>query len=185
MAARIFLIGMPGSGKSTLGSELANLLGWQWLDTDLEVERANGMEVAEIFASRGEAGFRYEEERVLGKAAATMEPIVISVGGGAVADPFSRRRMADSGTVVWLRAANETLLSRLNAKEVDARPLLVGNLEAAVGRLSTFRMPLYNALSDLTVDVDGLSEKEVLEVLLEQLEKFGITAKDKRDNWDA
>ncbi len=176
---------MPGSGKSVVGEKLANRLGWQFLDTDVEIETLLGMKVSEIFEDRGEAGFRAEESRVLGRAAASMQPCVVAVGGGAVLDPVSRKRLAESGSVVWLKASPEVLYSRLGDNAQNLRPLLKGDVLAVLERIEAFRRPMYTALSDLTVDVDSFSEGEAVEAILSQLAPLGILSASERNQPDS
>ena len=125
---------MMGAGKSTVGPALAERLGWSYLDSDDQVERATGETVAEIFAGRGEAAFRIEEKRALKRAATTDEPAVVSVAGGAVLDPDNRALLRRAGLVVWLRADVGVLARRVGAG--IGRPLLGDDPPAALRRSS-------------------------------------------------
>ncbi len=164
MASRVLLIGMMGSGKSTVGSLLARRLGWRYLDSDAEVERSTGQTVPDIFSSRGEAAFRAEESRVLAQALTTDTSVVVSVAGGAVLDPDNRRKLKEGGVIVWLRARPATLAKRVG--DGAGRPLLGDDPAAALRRLDAVRRPVYAELAQLTVDVDGLSAQEVVERIL-------------------
>ncbi|HET9444488.1 MAG TPA: shikimate kinase, partial [Acidimicrobiales bacterium] len=104
MADHVLLVGMMGSGKTTVGRRLARELGWDYLDSDEQVCRRTGRTVREIFEADGEAAFRAEEKRALAEAAGAGRPTVISVAGGAVLDPDNRRILSEAGTVVWLDA---------------------------------------------------------------------------------
>src|SRR5688572_26555397 len=109
----ILLIGMMGSGKTTVGSRLAHRLRRPLLDSDREIQRRTGKTVPEIFEAEGEAAFRREERAVLADGVATTEPAVISVAGGAVLNPDNQECIRNGGTVIWLRASVDTLARRV------------------------------------------------------------------------
>jgi shikimate kinase len=163
----VVLVGMMGSGKSTVGPIVAARLGRRYADTDAEVEKAAGSTVAELFERKCERHFREEESRVLEEVLSGAAPAVVSVGGGAVLDRSNRKKMAESGTVVWLRATPATLVERLSAQQAAARPLLAGDPEGAIARLEGERRPLYQEVADVVVDVDYLSADEVAAAVLE------------------
>jgi len=156
----IWLMGMMGAGKSSVGRVLAARLVRTFIDTDVEIERAAGCSVAEIFASEGEPAFR-QRERAAAEVCAASEAVV-ALGGGAVAEPEIARIVGASGTSVYLRARPETLLDRVG--EAEARPLLAG-LDAA-GRLVQLRElllarePAYSRARE-RVDTDDRSVDEV------------------------
>ncbi|MCC6641221.1 MAG: shikimate kinase [Deltaproteobacteria bacterium] len=116
----VWLVGMMGSGKTSVGRRLAARLGRRFVDTDQETERAAGVSVRQIFAREGEAGFRARERAAIEAVAGS--GAVVSLGGGAVAQPGVAERLAATGTVVYLRARPETLLHRVG--EARTRPLL-------------------------------------------------------------
>jgi shikimate kinase len=157
----VLLIGMMGVGKTTTGRLLAQRLGWPYLDSDAQVMRKTGKSVPEIFAADGEAAFRAEEKRALREAVAAGPSVVVSVAGGAVLDPDNRALIAESGTVVWLRAAVATMERRVGAGA--GRPLLGDDPGAALARLYPERRPLYEALADVVVDVDDLTPAEIVD----------------------
>jgi shikimate kinase len=163
----IFLVGMMGVGKTTVGRMLAQRLGRPYFDSDAQVMRATGKSVPEIFESEGEAAFRAEEKRALREAVSSEAPAVISVAGGAVLDPDNRELLAASGTVVWLRASVETLAARVG--QGAGRPLLGDDPGAALARLYPERRPLYEALADVVVDVDDARPVEVVDKILAAL----------------
>ncbi len=119
---RIYLTGFMGSGKSTVGQILANVLGYRFIDLDEEIARREGLSVGELFKVRGEAYFREQERRVLAETFA-MEQVVVATGGGTLAHPENMRRALEQGTVVYLMLEEEDLLYRL--KRIRNRPLLL------------------------------------------------------------
>lgn len=165
MTDRLALIGMMGSGKSATAAVLATRLGWSLVDTDADVVRRTGTEIADLFALQGEEAFRAEESQVLSDALHRSTSVVVATGGGAVLDPASRDLLAHQAQVVWLRASTETLAERL--ADTDDRPLLAGGVSRALSRLDAERRPLYESTADWTVDVDGLSIDEVVDRVLE------------------
>jgi shikimate kinase len=173
VTSRVLLIGMMGSGKSTVGRVLGARLGWSYLDSDAEIVRSTGQTVPEIFAERGEAGFRAEEARVLAEATTSLGPAVIAVAGGAVLDPDNRRRIKAAGLVVWLRAEVAVLAERVGSG--TGRPLLGHDPAAALARLYAERRDVYAALADLTVDVDGQRPGQVADQIVTSLYAHGIT----------
>jgi shikimate kinase len=100
MVDRLILVGMMGAGKTTVGNELAQRLGWEYLDSDAQVMADTGRTVPELFVEQGEAAFRAEEERVLTEALSGDRPVVVSAAGGVVLSPANRALLARSGTVV-------------------------------------------------------------------------------------
>ncbi|SPF33193.1 Shikimate kinase [Candidatus Sulfopaludibacter sp. SbA4] len=101
----IYVVGFMASGKSTVGRHLAHRLGWSFFDTDEEIESAEGMTIAEIFAERGEAEFRRIETGIILQHFRWIErgrPSVLALGGGAFAEQGNRQLLADNGIAVWL-----------------------------------------------------------------------------------
>ena len=155
---RLLLIGMMGSGKTTVGRLAAERLGWPHLDSDAEVEAATGKSVPEIFVNQGEPAFRAAETAALVRALG-VEPVVVSVAGGAVLDTGNRRLIREGGTVVWLRAEVDTLTDRIG--DGAGRPLLDGDTERALAELDAVRRLLYTQLADAVVDVDDMTPEQV------------------------
>jgi shikimate kinase len=163
----VFLVGMMGAGKTTVGRQLADRLGWPHCDSDEMVKRATGRTVPEIFAEQGESAFRAEESRVLVEAAASEGPAVVSVAGGAVLDPDNRATLRRAGTVVWLRADVAVLVGRVGSGR--GRPLLQDDPEGTLRRLDAERRPLYAEVADIAVDVDGLRPDDVVDRIMAAL----------------
>jgi shikimate kinase len=165
-ANRLLLVGMMGSGKTTVGELVAGRLGWPYLDSDAEVEEATGKTVPEIFGEQGEPAFRAAETQALRRALG-VEPVVVSVAGGAVLDAGNRRMLRDGGTVVWLRAQVATLTERVG--DGHGRPLLDGDPARALGELDAARRPLYEDVADAVVDVDDRTPEKVADAVLDVL----------------
>ena len=151
----ILLVGMPGTGKSTIGSLLAAHLGLPFHDSDAMIEAGLGQSVAEIFTRHGEACFRHEEKALLADLMAG-PPAVIAAGGGAFLDPETRALAAGRVVAVWLDADLNIIEGRLRTT-VD-RPLLAS--EGALDELKAARDPLY-ALADLRVDASRRPDEAV------------------------
>ncbi len=118
----LFLVGMMGSGKSTVGRLCAAALDRPFVDLDAEVERLGGRSIADLFAAEGEDGFRRRESEALAGVAASGVPSVVACGGGVVLDAPNRGRLRSAGVVVWLDAPPPALAARLGRGE--GRPLL-------------------------------------------------------------
>ena len=159
---------MMGAGKSATGADLAGRLGREFVDLDAELERTAGRRIREIFAEEGEAAFRARERAAIASWAG--KPLVVALGGGAIAQAGMPQWLAQTGTVVYLRANLDTLLERIdNAGE---RPLLAGlDREAREARLRALlreREPAY-ASAALAVDTDGRTASEVAGTIADAL----------------
>ncbi|MGH7686853.1 MAG: shikimate kinase, partial [Candidatus Dormibacteria bacterium] len=134
---RIALVGLPGSGKSTVGAALAAQLGWKAIDLDTEIEAAARRPVAAVFEQDGETGFRRLELEALRRLLAGAEPSVIACGGGVLTTDDARRLLLDHATVVWLDAPDAELSRRVG--NGGGRPLLVGDPATAIPALRAAR----------------------------------------------
>jgi shikimate kinase len=164
MVDRLVLVGMMGAGKTTVGRLLSERLGWGYLDSDAQVVAATGRSVAELFAERGESAFRAEEARVMVSALSGTEPVVVSAAGGVVLSAANRDLLVRSGTVVWLRADPRVLAQRVGRGK--GRPLLEDDPVRALLGLDEVRRPLYASVASVTVDVDELSPRQVVDRIL-------------------
>ncbi len=161
MVPHVVLVGLMGSGKTTVGRRLAARLDRDFIDADEALVEITDRSVAEIFASDGEEGFRAIEADVLEELLEHHRPAVIASGGGVVLRPDSRRRLkAPEVTVVWLDAGAAFLASRVEHKE--HRPLLGGDEapRAVLERLHAERAPLYAEVADITVDVEPFHREQ-------------------------
>ena len=152
----LLLVGMMGAGKSTVARLLADRLGWPVVDTDEIIEGWAGASVAEIFDHDGEAVFRAAEAKAIAELEQAEEPLVVSVGGGAVVSDANRRALRAAGTVVWLRARPSTLAARVGSG--GSRPLLSrGGTDAGRACAPGLRpRDLLPGAADLVVDVDDI-----------------------------
>ena len=159
----LVLVGLMGAGKSAIGRRLAARLGLPFADVDLEIERAAGLTIEDIFESYGEAAFRDVERRVVARLLGE-DPHVISTGGGAFMDLDTRQIIAERGISLWLRADLDLLVARTGRR--NNRPLLKqGNRREILARLMRERYPVY-ARTDLVVDSrDGPLEETVTAAL--------------------
>jgi shikimate kinase/3-dehydroquinate synthase len=128
--AHIFLYGPPGSGKSTIGQILSERLGRKFIDVDQTIEASARMQIRDIFAAEGEAGFRLREQKALKEAAADVEPCIISLGGGALLNPDSRAFAESQGTILFLDV-NVSILEQRIANKPNQRPLLAVKTDCA------------------------------------------------------
>jgi shikimate kinase len=161
----IALIGLSGTGKSTVGRLLAARLDWPLLDTDVLITQLDGRNIPEIFAEDGEARFRDIETDALRQALAAT-PAIIATGGGVVLREENRALLRAHTFVVWLDAPTEALIARLLAHD-EARPLLAGDDPAArLEALRTTRAGLYAETAHVRIETSGLTAEAVCERVL-------------------
>lgn len=158
------LVGLMGSGKTSVGRLVAQRLGRRFLDSDAQVEAQAGRTVRAIFESDGEAAFRTLEADALAEALATPEPVVVAAAGGVVLDADNRRRLREQATVVWLRAEPAVLATRVRTGE--HRPLLADDGLGVLQRMDESRAALYAEVADHVVDVGLAPVAEVVESVL-------------------
>jgi shikimate kinase len=162
----IVLVGMMGSGKSSIGRRVALRLGMPFIDADAEIEKAAGMSIPDIFSVRGEAEFRSGEARVIVR---LLEggPQVLSTGGGAFMNGDTRAAIAAKGISIWLNAELDVLMKRIRRRH--DRPLLKTDDPAATLRkLMQERYPTY-ALADLTVQSRDVPHDKIVDEIVAAL----------------
>ncbi len=170
MAPRAVLVGLPGSGKSTIGRRLAKALGVEFLDTDVAIEQQTGRSIADIFATDGEQEFRRIEEEVVRTALAGHDGVV-SLGGGAVTSPGVCDALAGH-TVIYLEISAGEGVRRTGGNTV--RPLLTGGDEAdkysKYKALMAKRVPLYRRVATLRVDTNRRNPGAVVRYIVSRLQ---------------
>jgi len=163
----IFLVGLMGAGKTSVGKLLARRLGKAFYDCDQEIERATGVKIPVIFEIEGEAGFRAREARMLAELAVRSD-IVLATGGGAVLSAENRKLLAGNGVVVYLRAVVADLWQR--TRHDRNRPLLKTDEPLArLEQLYAERDPLYRGIADIIVDSGSQSVGSLTHRLEQQL----------------
>jgi XRE family aerobic/anaerobic benzoate catabolism transcriptional regulator len=154
--AGIALIGLRGAGKSTLGKLLAKQIGWAFVELNKEIERQNGLSVAEIIALYGQEGFRRMEQTALTQLLARKEPMVLATGGGIVSEPLTFDLILSSFYTIWLKAEPEEHMARVRGQG-DLRPMADDrSAMAELRNILLSREPLY-ARASAVVDTAGLT----------------------------
>jgi len=167
LPGNIFLVGLMGAGKTSVGKLLARRLGKTFYDCDHEIERATGVKVAVIFEIEGEAGFRAREAKTLAELVGRRD-IVLATGGGAVLSADNRKLLADNGVVVYLRASPSDLWGR--TRHDRNRPLLqTADPLARLRQLFDERDPLYRSSADIVIDTGEQSLGSLAHKLEHQL----------------
>lgn len=169
---RVFLYGPPGSGKSSLGRQLAQDLSFQFVDLDQVIEHQAGMPVEQIFAGEGETGFRQRESQAL-RQAIDGEPFVMALGGGALLLEENRQLVEALGQVVCLNAPLDILLSRLSCDE-NPRPLIAGDAAQKLAKLMQNREMHYASFL-LQLDSSNTEISELSKQAQRQLGLFRVT----------
>lgn len=165
----IALVGLMGSGKTTVGRRLAAALGLAFKDADAEIEAAAGRSVSDIFAELGEPEFRSGERRVIARLVSD-GPLVLATGGGAYVDPETRELLRDKAVTIWLKADIEVLAKRVARR--DTRPLLRGKDPLEVlGAQAEKRYPIY-AQADIVVETPNSAHDLAVERILEALKAY-------------
>lgn len=165
----IAIIGLMGVGKTTLGSKLADRLGYYFVDLDREIEDFEKKSIKEIFASKSEKYFREVERKLAKEIIARDENIILSLGGGAFIDEEIRNALLEKALTIWLKAPIDVILHRLGNK--SNRPLLNNvNKREVLEELALKRYPIYQ-LADLEFDTSIGGYDVVIEKILNILEK--------------
>jgi len=167
--SNIFLVGLMGSGKTTIGRALAKRLNLRFVDADHEIEARTGATIPLIFEIEGEASFRQREADVIRDLTAE-QGIVLATGGGAVLNDQSRRYLHERGTVIYLRASVNSILQRTSHDR--NRPLLqTVDPRARIEELSKQRAPLYEEVAHITIETGRPNVQSVVQNILAQLER--------------
>ena len=162
----VALVGMMGSGKSSVGRRLAARLSVPFKDADSEIEQAAGCPIPEIFDRFGEGAFRDGERKVIARLL-TEPPHILATGGGAFVDASTRERLKESAVTVWIKAPVDVLLARV--KRRDNRPLLRGgDPRGVLERLLAERTPIYQ-LADVTVESDDGPHSQAVDQIVAAL----------------
>lgn len=162
-----------GAGKTAIGRELARRLGHEFLDSDQEIERRTGVDIALIFEKEGEAGFRRREHQVI-EELSRREHIVLATGGGAVLDPANRACLKSRGLVIYLKTSVPHQMDRTG--HTARRPLLATpDRETRLRELFEQRQPLYEELAQLTINTDHGRVASLAAQILQELERIATT----------
>jgi XRE family aerobic/anaerobic benzoate catabolism transcriptional regulator len=162
---RIALIGLRGAGKSTLGRLTAQQLGWPFIELNREIERDNGLAVAEVFSLYGQDGYRRLEQAALDRVIQRPGPMILATGGGIVADPLTFERLLTSFRTIWIKARPDQHMKRVRAQG-DHRPMQ--NERAAMAELETIlasRTALYNRAARVVDTSEGNIDENVARLL--------------------
>ena len=164
----IFLIGPMGAGKSTIGRHLADQLHLEFFDSDQEIERRTGADIAWVFDIEGEEGFRDREENVIGDLT-EKQGIVLATGGGSVIRKSVRNKLSARGIVVYLETTVDKQVARTQRDK--RRPLLqnTDSPETVLKDLAGERNPLYEEIADYTVRTDDQSARAVANEIINQI----------------
>lgn len=166
----IYLVGLMGAGKTTVGRQLARRLGRVFYDSDHEIVERTGVPIPTIFEIEGEAGFRRREQQTIAELAQG-ENLVLATGGGAVLNPENRRCLHETGWVVYLNVPPLMLHER--TRHDRSRPLLrVEDPLAKLEELHTIRDPYYRAVAHLVVDGSHLMASGIVQHLLREFNRL-------------
>jgi shikimate kinase len=162
----VFLCGFMATGKSSVGSRLADLIGYEFVDMDTLIEAETGMSIPEIFSSRGEPAFRALESQMVDQMVARTG-WVVATGGGTIANPENLRKLQSAGVVITLTAEIEVILKRVG--HAADRPMLHGQVKPErVRELLKARAPFY-AQADFTIDTSSKSIEEVAREIADRI----------------
>jgi shikimate kinase len=156
----LVLIGMPGSGKSTLGVLLAKAAGLAFVDSDIEIQLRENASLQELVDSVGYLRLREIEEDVL--SAIPLDNVVLATGGSAVYSEAAMRRLADNCTVIYLKARLDTIVERISANPLRG---IASNPNDAIADIYAERTPLYERYADSVVEVDKGSVEEIVQTI--------------------
>jgi shikimate kinase len=162
----IYLIGLMGAGKTTIGRQLAKALKLPFYDSDKAIEERTGVDIPTIFEFEGEEGFRDREQKMI-QQLTQMNGIVLATGGGAILREENRRMLKENGFIVYLQCSVDRILER--TRRDTQRPLLkTDNPRERIESLFAQREPLYLSCADFKVDTGTMQSKEVVNRILEK-----------------
>ena len=166
----IYLVGLMGAGKTTIGRQLARTLKIPFYDSDKAIEERTGVDIPTIFEFEGEEGFRNREQKMI-QQLTEIKGIVMATGGGAVLREENRKLLSENGFVIYLHCDVDELLER--TRRDSQRPLL--NTQDPKERLESLfdqRKPLYTSIADFTIDTGILQSKDVVTQILDVYESI-------------
>jgi shikimate kinase len=170
LADNIFLVGLMGAGKTTVGRALARKLNKQFIDSDHEIEARTGASIPLIFEIEGEDGFREREAETIRDLTAR-QGIVLATGGGAILREDNRRCLKEHGTVIYLRASIDSILQRTSHDK--NRPLLqTANPREKLEELTRVREPLYYEVADIIVETGRPNIQSLVQSIIAQLDQI-------------
>ncbi|MDD5276008.1 MAG: shikimate kinase AroK [Methylovulum sp.] len=162
----IYLVGLMGAGKTTIGRQLARTLKLPFYDSDKAIEERTGVDIPTIFEFEGEEGFRDREQKMI-QQLTQMRGIVLATGGGAILREENRNLLKENGFIVYLQCSVERILER--TRRDTQRPLLqTENPKERIEHLFLQREPLYLSCADFKVNTGIMASKDVVEYILEE-----------------
>jgi shikimate kinase len=168
---KIFLVGMPGCGKTTLGNQLAKLINFEFIDLDQEISAKEGKDIPSIFNEEGEAYFRKQEAKLLRRITETKKSFILATGGGTPSFYDNMNYMYDSGITIYLKVPLKEIITRINDMQGRERPLLkaenTGKLQEKLEGLFESRIRFYNT-AHLTIEPQNTD----LEVVVQKINEI-------------
>ncbi len=166
----IFLVGPMGAGKSTIGRQLAQMLGMEFFDSDSVIEERAGADIDWIFDVEGEAGFRKREERIINELTQG-QGVVLSTGGGSVLSKDNRNMLSARGIVIYLETTIDKQFERTQRDK--KRPLLqTEDPRKTLEELAKIRNPLYEEIADITLQTDDQAAKIVATNIIDMIDNL-------------
>jgi shikimate kinase len=166
----ITIVGLMGAGKTTIGSRLAQILKYYFIDSDQEIEDSEHRSIADIFAQNGEKYFREIEAKTIQEIVNRDEEMVLSLGGGAFINQETRKILKQKTLIIWLHASIEETLKRINSK--SNRPLLnQKNKRQVLEELAKIRYPIYRE-ADFDFDTTYLTHEDLVEKIINNIQNF-------------
>ncbi len=162
----IYLVGLMGAGKTTIGRQLAKSLGLPFYDSDKAIEESTGVDIPTIFEFEGEQGFRDREQKML-QQLTELKGIVLATGGGAILRQENRDLLKENGIIIYLQCSIDRIMER--TRRDTQRPLLkTANPKERIEQLYKEREPLYLNCADLVVDTGIMQSKAAVNYILEE-----------------